>query len=200
MKSQREILCKNNCLRIQVVKQHTASKVKEKRMPKKQQQIENIKSDIKRVKKDLRKQNQTLEALTERLAELEVYSSSSEEELPTIKIGTRVRSTTNPNKNRTGVVTWAEPYWITVKADWEIVLKSGKTSSEFTKARHNLEVIEEWSKTSANNKTHRVGPKGRQGLREGARRVPDREDSGEERGRGKDASPRKRSSKGQRKR
>ena len=102
-------------------------------MPKKQQQIENIKSDIKRVKKDLRKQNQTLEALTERLAELEVYSSSSEEELPKIKIGTRVKSTTNPNKNRTGVVTWAEPYLITVKADWEIVLKSGKSRKHINK-------------------------------------------------------------------
>ena len=110
-------------------------------MPKKQQQVENIKKDMKTIKKDVRKQNKTLEALTERLTELEVYSSSSEEDLQEIKVGDRVKVLTNPNKNKTGIVTWVEPYWITVKADWEIVLRSGKTSPEFTKARHNLQVI-----------------------------------------------------------
>ena len=110
-------------------------------MPKKQQQVESIKKDIKSLKKDLKKKNKVLEELTERLVELEVYSSSSEEDLPLIKVGDRVKTLTNPNKNRTGIVTWEEPYWIIVKADWEIVLKSGKTSSEFTKARHNLQVI-----------------------------------------------------------
>ena len=110
-------------------------------MPKNQQQVESIKKDIKSLKKDLKKKNKVLEELTERRVKLEVYSSSSEEDLPLIKVGDRVKTLTNPNKNRTRIVTWEEPYWITVKADWEIVLKSGKTSSEFTKARHNLQVI-----------------------------------------------------------
>ena len=82
-----------------------------------------------------------MEVLTNRLAELKVYSSSSDEELQEIKVGDRVKVLTAPNKNRTCIVTWVEPYWITIKADWEIVLRSGKTSSEFTKARHNLQVI-----------------------------------------------------------
>ena len=111
-------------------------------MPKKTQEVKDIKKDTTKIKRDLKKQNKTLEALTSRLAELEVYSSSSEEELPTIKIGDRVKSITNPNKNRTGTVTWVENYWITVEADWSIVLKSGKTSTQFTKAKHNLELIE----------------------------------------------------------
>ena len=111
-------------------------------MPRKQDQINNIKKDINKVKKNLRDQNKTLEALTTRLAELEVYSSSSEEHIPEIKVGDKVKAKTNPNKNRTGTVTWVEKYWVTVKADWEIVLKSGKISSEFTKAKHNLELIE----------------------------------------------------------
>ena len=72
---------------------------------------------------------------------MEVYSSSSDEEPPQVKIGDKVKATTNPNKDRTGTVTWVEPYWVTVKADWDIVLRNGKTSSEFTKARHNLEII-----------------------------------------------------------
>ena len=71
-----------------------------------------------------------------------MYSSSSEEQILEIKGGDRVKATTNPNRNRTGTVTWVEKYWVTVKVDWEIVLKSGKVSSEFTKAKHNLEVIE----------------------------------------------------------
>ena len=113
-------------------------------MPKKQDQINNIKKDINKVKKNLRDQNKTLEALTTRLAELEVYSSSSEEHIPEIKVGDKVKAKTKTktNKNRTGIVTWVEKYWVTVKADWEIVLESGKVSSEFTKAKHNLEIIE----------------------------------------------------------
>ena len=110
-------------------------------MLKKQGQITSIKKDINKVKKDLKKQNKTPEALTNRLAELDVYSSISNEELPQIKVGDRVKATTALNKNRTGIVTWAESYWITVKANREIVLKSGKKRTEFTKARHNLEMI-----------------------------------------------------------
>ena len=71
-----------------------------------------------------------------------MYSSSSEELIQEIKVGDRVKVKTNPNKNRTGTVPWVEQYWVTVKTDWEIVLKNGKTSSEFTKAKHNMEFIE----------------------------------------------------------
>ena len=111
-------------------------------MPKNNQEVKEIKKDITKIKKDLKQQNKTLEALTNRLAELEVYSSSSEEQLPVIKIGDRVKSITNPNKNRTGTVTWVEDYWVMVQVDWSIILKSGKTSTQFTKAKHNLELIE----------------------------------------------------------
>ena len=55
-------------------------------MPKKYQEVKEIKRDITRIKKDLQKQNKTLEALTSRLAELEVYSSSSDGQPPVIKI------------------------------------------------------------------------------------------------------------------
>ena len=50
----------------------------------------------------------------------------------------RVEATTQPNQGRQGVVTIAQKYWITVKADWTIVGKDGKRKREFTKARHNL--------------------------------------------------------------
>ena len=75
-------------------------------MPKKSQEVKEIKKDITKIKKDLKQQNKTLEALTNRLAELEVYSSNSKEQLPEIKIGDKVKSITNPNKNRTSTVTW----------------------------------------------------------------------------------------------
>ena len=110
-------------------------------MPSKNTEVTSIKKDIKKIKRDLKKQNKTLEELTTRLAELEVYSSSSEEELPQLKVGDRVKAITDPNKNRTGVVTEVQDYWIRVKADWAIVHKGGKTSSHFTKAKHNLELI-----------------------------------------------------------
>ena len=111
-------------------------------MPKKNLEVNKIRKDITQIKRDLKQQNKTLEALTNRLAELEVYSSSSEEQLPVMKIGDRVKSITNPNKNRTDIVTWVADYWVTVQVDWSIILKSGKTSTQFTKAKHNLELIE----------------------------------------------------------
>ena len=110
-------------------------------MPSKSTEVKSIKRDITKIKQDLKKQNKTLEALTTRLAELEVYSSSSEEELPQFKEGDRVRATTNPNRNRTGVITEVQDYWITIKADWAIVNKGGRKSKHFTKARHNIELI-----------------------------------------------------------
>ena len=112
-------------------------------MPSKSTEVNKIKKEVTRIKQDLKKQNKTLEALTTRLAELEVYSSSSEEELPQLKEGDRVKAITNPNKNRTGVVTEVQDYWVTVKADWAVVQKSGRKSKHFTKAKHNLELIEQ---------------------------------------------------------
>ena len=103
--------------------------------------IKGIQKEIKEVRGSLKASNKKLERLTERLQELEIYSSSSEEELPEIKVGDRVEATTKPNKGRTGTVTNAQPYWVTVKADWSIVLENGKSSTEFTKARHNLKKL-----------------------------------------------------------
>ena len=103
--------------------------------------IKRIQKDIKEVRGSLKASNKKLEKLTERLQELEIYSSSSEEELPEISVGDRVESLTKPNKGRTGTVKEKKPYWITVKADWNVVSPNGKTSKEFTKARHNLKKL-----------------------------------------------------------
>ena len=105
---------------------------------KRKEEIKNIRGEVKSVKRNIRDCNNRLEDLTERLQELELYSSESEEELPNIKVGDRVEATTKPNLGRQGVVTVAQRYWITVKADWTIVGKDGKRRREFTKARHNL--------------------------------------------------------------
>ena len=110
-------------------------------MPKKSEQIKQIKKEIKDAEKEIKKVNRTIEELTIRLSELEVYESSSEEEVSIIKEGDRVKAINEPHRGRTGTVIAADSYWVQVKADWEIVLRNGKTSKTFKKARHNLQLI-----------------------------------------------------------
>ena len=108
---------------------------------KKKEEIKKIRGEVKSVKKTIKNCNNRLEDLTERLQELELYSSESEEELPKIEVGDRVEAITKPNLGRQGVVTVAQRYWITVKADWTVVEKDGHRNEGFTKARHNLKKL-----------------------------------------------------------
>ena len=105
--------------------------------------LKGIQKDIKRVRKDIKSSNKALEDLTTRLAELEVYTSGSDNEVPDILVGNRVTATTNPHKNRIGTVISSGKYWVHVKADWEIVLANGKTSKNYKKAKHNLRVLDD---------------------------------------------------------
>ena len=57
---------------------------------KKGEEIKKIRGEVKSVKKNIRNCNHKLEDLTKRLQELELYSSESEEELPSIEVGDRV--------------------------------------------------------------------------------------------------------------
>ena len=113
----------------------------EQRMPRRSERVKAIQEDLNKARKNIKKATKDIEELTDRLKELEVYSSSSEELQDLIKIGDQVEATTEPHKGRTGTVTSAGSYWVTVKADWIQIIK-GKQVSTYRKARHNLKKIE----------------------------------------------------------
>ena len=70
-------------------------------MPRRSREVDKIKEDIIKIQKDLKSCNETIKELTNILEELEIYSSSSENELPTIKAVNRVVPTTDPHQGRT---------------------------------------------------------------------------------------------------
>ena len=99
--------------------------------------INQIKSEVSKAKKTVKECNQALKDLTARLAELEVYSSSSEEEHEELKVGDKVIPINEPHKGRVGTITSAGNYWITVEADWATII-NGRENRHYRKARHNL--------------------------------------------------------------
>ena len=102
-------------------------------------EINQVRSDVARVQRQIRSCDRTLEQLTTRLGELELYSSSNEEDIVQLQVGDRVVPTTEPHLGRYGTVETVGNYWVTVKADWAVIVK-GKRQIRYKKARHNLRV------------------------------------------------------------
>ena len=69
-------------------------------MPTKADEVKKIEKEINQVRSELRSSNRKLDRLTTQLEELQIYSSSSEEELEEIKVGDRVRALGGVNKSQ----------------------------------------------------------------------------------------------------
>ena len=106
-------------------------------MQRRGREINQIRNNITRVQRQIRACDRTLEELTARLGELEVYSSSDEEDVVQLKVGDRVTPTTEPHLGRHGTVESVGKYWVTVKADWAVIVK-GRSQARYKKAQHNL--------------------------------------------------------------
>ena len=106
-------------------------------MPNRNRTVKRIKTDVKRAQKKIKEANETLIDLTRRLEELEVYSSSSDEDIEHLQISDKVIATSDPHQGRVGTVLTAGNYWVEVVADWTVIYK-GKENKLFKKARKNL--------------------------------------------------------------
>ena len=111
-------------------------------MPRKSRAVNQIKEQVSTIKSSIKKAERNIEELTERLAELEVYSSSSEEDLPELRTGDKVIPICEPHKGRVGTVISAGDYWVWIKPDWRVVGRGGRAPRKFKKARHNLQLVE----------------------------------------------------------
>ena len=106
-------------------------------MPNRSRTVNRIKTDVKRAQKKIKEANETLTDLTRRLEELEVYITSSNEDIEQLQIGDKVIATSDPHRGRVGIVLTTSNYWVEVVADWTLIYK-GKESKLFKKARKNL--------------------------------------------------------------
>ena len=106
-------------------------------MQRRTREINRVKKEVAKVQKDIRSCNRALEELNTRLSELELYSSSDEEDLVQLQVGDRVVPITEPHLGRYGTVEAVGNYWVTVRADWAVIVK-GRRQTTYKKARHNL--------------------------------------------------------------